>query len=129
MDGFYVLGYIDTNTKPEGETPFVKDIVDYKTGDIIKKTPDYDSDDYEQLDIYAAALYQEFGKLPESAKVVLVGRAGNAFKGEELTLTKESAIIEKVLSEERMDRVKKGIQETAEEISLLYRTFLKLKGE
>jgi hypothetical protein len=126
MDGFYVLGFIDTNTKLE--EGFVKHIGDYKTGEIAKRADEYKSDDYEQLDIYGAALEQEFGKLPESAKVILIGRGGNAFKGEELTLTMDVEIIDKEMSLKRMEQVKANVQAVAEEISGLYGSFLKLMG-
>ena len=130
MKGFYVLGYIDTNTEAtgSGKSSFVEHIGDYKTGDIEKRKPEYESDDYQQLDIYAAALHQEYGLLPKTAKVILVGRDGNAFKGEDLTLNKESAIINRKLSISRMKKVMKSVQETAEEISFLYQVFLKLKN-
>jgi len=135
MDGFYVLGFIDTNTLPEignseGEEPFmyVKHIGDYKTGDISKRHDEYESDEYKQLDIYAAELLQKYGRLPDTAKVVLIGRSGNAFKGEALNLTKEVAIIDRQLSLERVEEVKSYVQSTAEEISRCYIAYLKLKG-
>lgn len=124
MDGFYVLGYIDTNRHPEDG--YVKELADYKTGDIAKRTPEYESDDYQQVHIYAAALEQEFGRLPDKGSVVLIGRSGNAFAGEELNLTMEANIIDKPITRERIDEVLQSVQEVAEEISSYYQTFLKL---
>lgn len=134
MDGFYVLGYIDTNTAPdmymEHDIPFsyVKELADYKTGDIEKRSPEYESEDYWQVDIYAAALAQEYGHYPEKGSVVLIGRSGNAFAGEDLNLTLEAAVIDRPISEERCDVVLAQVQEVAEEISSYYTAYLKLIG-
>ncbi len=134
MDGFYVLGYIDSNTKPQAApsyllssgTTYIKKILDYKTGDIAKRTPEYESEEYKQLTIYAAALQQEFGILPQEAHVVLIGRGGNAFKGEELTLVKDANIIKKDISPEVIQKTLEYVQSTAEEISRYYQVYLKL---
>ena len=129
MDGFYILGFIDSNTHPtKTKKPYIKKILDYKTGDVDKKIGDYKSTDYNQLEIYAAALKQEFGKLPDIAHVVLIGREGNAFKGEELTLDRRIAIIERSMDQEVIDKALKEVQEITEEISDLYQVFLKLQA-
>lgn len=127
MDGFYVLGYIDTNTAPEDG--YVKKLADYKTGEISKRKPEYESDDYKQVYIYAAALRQEFGRLPDEGYVVLIGRAGNAFAGEELALVKEAAIIEKEISDEIIDDTLAYVQAVAEDISKHYVAYLKMTGQ
>lgn len=140
MDGFYVLGYIDTNNfiplkkadigKLSKEVRgIVTELVDYKTGDIEKRSPEYQSEDYWQVDIYAAALQQEQAIYPKKGSVVLIGRSGNAFAGEELNLTMQAAIIDKPISEERCKSVLKQVQEVAEEISAYYQAYLKLKGD
>lgn len=126
MKGFYVLGYIDSNTKADG---YVKELLDYKTGEVDKRKADYESDDYWQVDIYAAALRQEYNKLPDKGSVVLIGRVGNAFQGEELNLSMEATIIDRPISDERCDTVLGQVQEVAEEISAYYSTYLKLIGE
>ena len=123
MDGFYVKGFIDTNTKD-----CIK-LADYKTGDILKKTPEYESDDYNQVEIYSAAIEQEEGVLPECGQVFLIGRKGNSFKGEELRLTREFATIDKEVNPERIKQVLAEVQKVAEEISSYYQTFLKLIGD
>jgi|GEM_PF-1523715 hypothetical protein len=129
MNGFYVKGFIDSNTKPsKHKKPYIKKILDYKTGDVDKKRTDYSSPEYNQLEIYASALKQEFGKLPDIAHVVLIGRNGNAFNGEELTLSRRIAIIERSMDQDLIDVVLKDVQETAEEISRLYQVFLKFKN-
>lgn len=129
LDGFFIKGYIDTNSlenTKQGE--LVEKLADYKTGDIVSKSPEYESDNYTQLDIYAGAIEQETGTLPTDVKVVLIGRKGNAFKREKLTLNGEYAIIEKVVTPERVEQVKAECQAVAEEISSYYTTFLKLMG-
>jgi len=132
MKGFYVLGYIDTNSAPSpmGSTNcYVKELADYKTGDIDKRTPEYESDDYLQVDIYAAALHQVYGRYPDKGSVVLIGRSGNAFAGEELNLTMEAVLIDKPISAKRCKQVLEQVQEIAEEISAYYSVYLKLIGD
>jgi hypothetical protein len=123
MKGFYVKGFIDTNSSPDG---YVKELADYKTGDIEKKSPEYESDDYTQLDIYSLAMLQEYGKLPDHVKVYLIGRSGNAFKNEKLKLTNEYATIIKKVTPERAEQVRQKVQRVAEEISEYYTVFLKV---
>ena len=131
MGGYYVLGFIDSNTaeqryKKENLDTYVKELLDYKTGEVVKRKPDYESGDYWQVDIYAAALQQEYGKYPDKGSVVLIGRSGNAFKGEELSLSFNHAIIDRPISKERCDKVLAEVQQIAEEISSYYQLFLKL---
>ena len=124
MGGYYILGFIDSNTKLE--EGFYKKLLDYKTGDISKVSEKYESDDYKQVDLYAAALRQETGRLPEEGCVVLIGRSGNAFAGEELELTMEANIINRTLSDARCDKVMGEFDEIAHEISDYYKVFNKL---
>ncbi|MCB0444254.1 MAG: PD-(D/E)XK nuclease family protein [Gelidibacter sp.] len=125
MDGFISFGFIDTNTKPNG---YVEKIADYKTGEIEKRKPDYESEDYIQLELYAAGLEQEFGKLPDDAKVYLIERHGSAFANEELVLGDKLEVIEKPLTPERIKQVLDNFQSVAEEIALHYEVFLKLNS-
>ena len=120
LDGFYMKGYIDTNTNPPTK------IADYKTGDIVKKSEEYLSDGYTQLDIYAGAIKQETGKLPKDVKVILIGRSGNAFRNEELKLTCEYKALKRKVSMKRINQVKSECQKVAEEISDCYKAYLKL---
>ena len=131
MDGFYMKGFIDTLKLPDDHkqgqiVEFVPIIADYKTGDIEKKRADYESDDYIQLEIYAADILQRFNSLPEKVEVILIGRKGNAFKREELILTKEFITITREVTEERVEAVKSLVQEVAEDIARHYEVFLKL---
>lgn len=137
MKGFYVLGYIDSNTKAritdvnvkQEATYKVEKLLDYKTGDIAKRKPEYESSDYKQVAIYSAALQQEYGHLPDEAIVVLIGRDGNAFAGEELTLSMEHAIIPKTINQDVIDETLEYVQQTAEEISRYYVAYLKMTGQ
>lgn len=129
MGGFYIKGYIDSNTKentPTGE--LVKKIADYKTGEIEKKQSEYASDDYIQLDIYAAAIQQETGVLPEEVNVFLIDRTGNAFKGEPLRLGERYITITKKVDDKRIKKVLNEVNAIALEISECYKVFLKLNG-
>ncbi len=117
MSGFYVKGFIDTNDS------MLTHLIDYKTGDVKKKKAEYESDDYTQLDIYAAAIKQETGKLPRKAHVILIDRTGNAFKGEDLVLGSQFVTIKKKITNARVKKVMDDIQETAREISEYYRVF------
>ena len=118
-DGFYVIGYIDSNT-----SDCVK-ILDYKTGDMDKESV-YTSEDYSQLYIYAAALEQELGKLPKKASVILIERLGNPFKKEKLGLGDKYIPIDKKVTKKAIKEVINKVDKTAKEISDLYEVFLKL---
>ena len=130
MKGFYVKGFIDTSTPPtageESKNSWVSKIADYKTGDVIKKKAEYEADTYTQVDIYAAAMRQQFGLLPESACVYLVHRTGNAFQNEKLKLGDKFIKIDKPIDNAKADKVLAEVQQIAEEISAYYKIFLKL---
>ena len=135
MKGFYIKGFIDTNTAPQVDTedsiPFqwVKKLADYKTGDVAKKGSskvDYTSKEYIQVELYAAALRKLYGKAPAEGYVYLIGRSGNAFAGQELKLTKELLTIERDVSPKRLDEVEQQVQDIAEEISSYYTAYLEL---
>lgn len=127
MDGYFVKGFIDTNTTENTEKgELVKKIADYKTGDVDKKESEYTSDDYIQLDIYAAAIQQETGLLPEEVSVFLIDRTGNAFKGEPLRLGERYVTITKKVDDKRVKAVMNEVNKIAQEISEYYQLFLKL---
>lgn len=116
MGDYYVMGFIDSNDKE------LKTIIDYKTGDMTKVDV-YEADDYDQLGIYAAAIEQETGKLPEQAYVELIERVGNAFRGEDLALGTEIARIPQDISPKKIKEIKKDVDKVAVEISNYYRVF------
>lgn len=122
MGTWDVIGFIDTSKNPPTS------IADYKTGDIVKKESEYQSDDYIQLDIYAAAIEQETGILPEEVKVFLIDRKGNAYAGEKLKLGDKFVTITKSVDEARIKDVIKRVTKVAHEISEHYKLFLQLNG-
>ncbi len=121
LGGFYVMGYIDTNDKD------CKTLIDYKTGDL-NKVSTYEDDKYDQLAIYAGAIQQETGKLPEQAHVELIERKGNAFQGEELSLGKTVVRIPQDVSPEKIEKVKKEVIKVATEIAEHYAVFNKMNS-
>lgn len=121
LDGFYVMGYIDTNDKD------CKILIDYKTGDL-SKVATYEDDKYDQLAIYAGAIQQERGTLPEQAHVELIERTGNAFKGEDLALGKEVISIPQDISPKKIEEVKKEVIKVATEIADHYAVFNKMNS-
>ena len=121
LDGFYVMGYIDTNDKD------CKILIDYKTGDL-NKVATYEDDKYDQLAIYAGAIAQETGTLPEQAHVELIERTGNAFRGEELALGKEVVSIPQDVSPKKIEKVRKEVIKVATEIADHYAVFNKMNS-
>lgn len=121
-EGFYVKGFIDTNSSD------FRHIIDYKTGDMSKRS-EYDSDEYCQLEIYALALEQETGVLPDKAEVVLIERLGNPFKGEELKLGENFEVIDRSLDVFRLETVRQDVLKIALEIADYYKVFKKLCNE
>jgi len=121
LDGFYVMGYIDTNDKD------CKILIDYKTGDL-NKVATYEDDKYDQLAIYAGAIEQETGTLPEQAHVELIERTGNAFRGEDLALGKEVVSIPQDITPKKIEKVKKEVIKVATEIADHYAVFNKINS-
>jgi hypothetical protein len=121
LDGFYVMGYIDSNDKD------CSILIDYKTGDL-NKVSTYEDDKYDQLAIYAGAIEQETGKLPKEAHVELIERTGNAFRGEPLALGKTVVKIPQDISPKKIEQVKKEVIKVATEIADHYSVFNKMNS-
>jgi len=116
-NGFYVKGFIDTMTYD------FKRIVDYKTGGK-KKEFQYQEEDYKQLHLYALALKQETGVLPEVAQVIFMRREGNAFKGEKLSVAAEDPLTLDVdISIDRLLEVHQYTEHVAHEMEAFCRQF------
>jgi len=122
LEGFYVRGYIDTNDKD------LTHLIDYKTGSI-DKVEEYESDKYDQLTIYAGAVWQETSVLPEKAYVELIERLGNPFRGDELKVGSKIEKIPQDISPESVNETTKKIKDTAKEISKYYKVFNLLNKE
>jgi hypothetical protein len=139
LGDFFVMGYIDTNDfipfkKADiGKAPssdirhIVKNLVDYKTG-AMNKVEVYEDDGYDQVTIYAGAIEQEVGHLPEKGWVELIERTGNAFRGEKLLLGNKVVVIPQDVSREAVDAVKANLIKVAKDISAHYKVFNKLNS-
>lgn len=123
LGGFVVMGYIDTNDNKDG---IVTTVVDYKTG-AASKEADYDSDEYDQVAIYCAAIEQETGTAPKEGKVILIERTGNPFRGEELRLGTKVIEIPQDVSKKKISQTRTKIRKTAKKISDYYEVFNKLQ--
>lgn len=114
-DGFYLLGFIDTNSND------LTKIIDYKTGGA-RKEFEYNKRDYNQLQTYALGIRQETGIRVKDATVEFIRREGNAYRGQKLTVANEKPIIiYQDLSEERLKHVYWDILKTAKEIEKFYK--------
>jgi len=118
---FYIRGYIDSNDKD------LITLIDYKTGDE-SKIEKYEGQSYDQLAIYAAAIEQETGVLPKNARVELIARDGNPWKGDQLTVGKDVFWIPQDITPENIEKVKSNIIKGAKEVSSYYSVFCKLNG-
>ena len=117
---FHLLGYIDTHDKD------FKTLIDYKTGGK-DKIEVYKMEDYIQLHLYALAVKQMTGKLPEEIKVVHLERIGNPFKNIPFRLGNTITEIPLELSHERLQRASKIVREAAIDISNHYKAYNRLK--
>lgn len=120
FDGFYLKGYIDDMADDFSKAR------DYKTASNNSRKK-YDDPDYFQLDVYAAAIQQKHGIIPE-LEVCVIERLGNGFKGGRPALSVGENIwyVKRETNEERLKQVKQYILDTAKEISAYYTVFLKL---
>lgn len=114
--GFYLKGFIDTNTGT------LDHVIDYKTGSQ-NKVAEYEKDDYIQGQLYALGIKQSCGKLPKKVEVVLIERYGNAFKGEKLSVGKQITHIPIDISDAKLKYASDAVIEAAQEISKYWKTF------
>lgn len=113
-EGFYVKGFIDTNSLD------LKKVLDYKTGGK-GKDKQYREKNYWQVVIYALAIRQETGITPEYGGVEFITRNGNAFFDEPLTVAPVAPIkIQVDLSEENLKRVYWDVLRTSKNIERFY---------
>lgn len=113
-EGFYILGFIDTNSKD------LNTIIDYKTGGK-KKEFEYIKPEYNQLHLYALSLRQETGITPRNASVEFIRREGNAFRGEQLTVGNEVINIDLDMSYNNLKDVYWETLKIAKEIESFYK--------
>lgn len=100
-------------------------ILDMKTGNVDSKVEFYGSTEYQQTTLYAYCREQEGYNIGYSG-VILLGRKGNGRPGHPLRL---SGVIERIptpYTRERAEKALEKVKKVAEEISELYKVFLKV---
>jgi len=121
----YVLGYIDD------ALPDFSKIRDYKTASANSKEKYY-KENYYQLDIYAAAIEQDLGIIPE-LEVCIIQRKGNVMgkknARKDLSVGEMVWYHQRVSSRERIDFIKQEMIKKIYEISNSYKLFLMLNGK
>lgn len=125
LGDFVVQGFID---RCEYLTKKSVGVLDFKTGNLDKKVDDYASQDYGQTTLYCLAKELEGCEIKYS-QVMLLGRKGNGRQGHPLRLSGDKILIDTPYSKDRADKLIKSFQETAQEISFYYNTFLKLQNQ
>ncbi len=129
--GSYVTqGYIDVYL-PENEGVGVS-VIDAKTGGKNSKSGKnpqfYASDEYGQTNLYMVALEEE-GETPGYCGVVFIDRTfEGTFEEPILHLSGDIIDVETPYTKERVDKLLKSMDRTAEEISSLYETFLEMNN-
>jgi len=125
MESFVTQGFTD---RTELLAPQSLGIKDYKTGNLDKKASYYADEAYGQTTLYAYQKQQEGFEITYS-RVCLLGRKGNnmTIKGVyyPIKLSGEYKIIDTPYSEERAQAVLDKMRIAAEEISDLYKVYLK----
>lgn len=122
---FVIEGYID-RSRYYFEQNGVH-IRDFKTGNIIKKEPEYASPDYQQTTLYCYQKDVEGFEILGS-DVMLLGRAGNNSQKSPLKLTQEFKIIPTPYSRDRAMQFLDKATKVAKEISDEYTRYLDIFG-
>jgi hypothetical protein len=122
---FVVEGYTD---RSEYIKTVSVGILDYKTGNLDKKKEFYESDEYAQTTLYCYQKVKEGFKI-EYSRVALLGRKGNNMTTKNgfqpIRLSGEFSVIETPYSSERAETILSDLRKSAEEISELYKVYLK----
>jgi hypothetical protein len=119
---FVMEGYIDRSEYIQNGVH----VRDFKTGNIIKKTPEYASPDYQQTTLYCQKDVEGYEIL--GSDVMLLGRAGNNTQKNPLKLTQEFKIIPTPYSRDRALQFLDKVAVTAKEISEYYQRYLDIFG-
>jgi hypothetical protein len=126
-DGYHIYGFEDV-FYPEKKKGEGVEVVDVKTGSIVKKGPFYASESYGQTNLYA--YYEDVikGNKIKDCRVVMFDREGNAMKEnpDELHLTGQVKDIPTPYSRVRAEKVIKKMDNTAKALSSLKTTYDKL---
>lgn len=125
MGDFVIEGYTD-RTQLLGEKKL--GIRDYKTGNKDKKKDFYESDEFAQTTLYCHQKVIEGFEIAYS-EVMLLGRKGNNMTTKNgfqaIRLSGEFEQIPTPFSEERAERILSDMRKSAQEISDLYKIYLK----
>lgn len=123
-DGYYIYGFEDVFYKEKVKGEGVE-VVDIKTGSIVKKGPFYASEAYGQTNLYAYYEDVVMGNKIKDCRVVMFDREGNAMKEnpDELHLTGKIEKIPTPYSRARAEKVIRKMDKTAKEISSLKDTY------
>jgi hypothetical protein len=121
---FVMEGYIDRcRYLPENRVR----IRDFKTGNLVKKTPEYANPNYNQTTLYCYQKEIE-GYVIDDSDVMLFGRGGNNTQKSPLKLTQEFGIIPTPYSTDRALKFIDKVRVVAKEISADYVKYLDLFG-
>ena len=114
-DGFYILGFIDTNSLD------LNSLIDYKTGGRGKEKQ-YSQNDYDQLCLYALSLRQETGITPQKAEVIFIRRS-DADRDNLKVARVKPIVINIDITIDRLKEVYWGTLKIAKEIEIFYKKY------
>lgn len=118
---FVIQGFSDQEFERSG----LLEINDMKTGNVDSKVAFYGSDEYQQTTLYSYCREQEGHQIGYSG-VILLGRKGNGRPGHPLRLSGVIEYIPTPYTKERAEKALEKVRKVAEEISDLYKIFLKV---
>ena len=124
--GYFILGYEDVFIEDQGDGV---EVIDAKTGSIVKKGPFYASDKYGQTNLYAYFEDTVKKNKIKDCKVIMFDRVGNAMKEDpdELHLSGQVKDIPTPYSRERAEKVLAKMDATAVKLASLKTTYDALK--
>jgi hypothetical protein len=123
--GYAIQGFIDRARTIVDESDKKQiEVIDFKTGNIEKKSSFYGGNDYQQTTLYTFGLIEE-GEDVVWSGVVMLGRNGNGSEKSPLRLNGDVLSIETPYSEDRIDLFFNKCDKTVEEISEYYKFYNK----
>jgi hypothetical protein len=120
--GLVAWGFIDVE---EEVSPEAIEITDFKSTNIPKKKKYFQSENYNQVNLYCYIREKEGKKISWSG-VHLISRKGHHEFSPPLRLEGVSEKVELPYSRERAEKTVEGMVKTAYEISDYYKTYLKI---
>lgn len=127
--GYVIQGFIDRARKDKWEKEHEQlEVIDFKTGNIEKKSDFYASDEYQQTTLYTYAAIEE-GEDVIYSGVVMLGRKGNGMEKSPLRLSGEVLTIDTPYSEARAKEFFKKVDNTVKEINEYFKFYNKYFAE